>query len=311
VQKPDPADMLWGESCHQGNTNIPESFDAQATLLKRMGQNTPTETIHAADEVQRLSCLELRGGNHHARYSVELPGLDVWVSCRPLQPSAKGGDLYYLSVCSKGAVSRITLADVAGHGETVSDAAVRLRDALRLHADHWDQSVLIRHLNDTFLSGGGSTIEFATAFVVSYYGQTGELLFTNAGHPPPLWYKATKREWTPMRESTPWSKSITDLPLGLISGTSYTQTAVELEMGDLLILYTDGVTESVNEADEQLGLKRLLNLARQLPAASATMTGAALLAAVDDYRGGLPAADDVTMVVLQRALMPPSRETPP
>jgi sigma-B regulation protein RsbU (phosphoserine phosphatase) len=269
-----------------------------------MGPATPTETAFVADEVQRLSCLELRGGNHHATYSAELPGLDVWVSCLPLLPSAKGGDVYYLSVCSKGAVSRITLADVAGHGEAVSEAAARLRNALRLHADHWDQSVLIRHLNDTFLSGGGDGMEYATAFIVSYYGQTGELLFTNAGHPPPLWYKAAKQEWAPMRETTPWSKSITDLPLGLISGTSYTQTAVELEMGDLVILYTDGVTESVNPAGEQLGLKRLLDLARHLPAATARRAGMAILAAVDDYRAGALAADDVTVVALQRAPIP-------
>src|SRR5436190_14085508 len=105
------------------------------------------------EAVQRFSCLELRGGNHRATYSAELPGLEAWVSCRPLQPSAKGGDLHYISVCSKGEVSRITLADVAGHGEIVSRAAARLQDALRLHADYWDQSILIRHLNDTFLHG--------------------------------------------------------------------------------------------------------------------------------------------------------------
>src|SRR5207248_5576849 len=106
--------------------------------------------------------------------------------------------------------------------------------------------------------------DLATAFVVSYYGQTGELLFTNAGHPHPLWYKASSREWILMRESTSWSKSITDLPLGLIPGTSYTQTAVELEPGDLLVLYTDGISESMNEAGLQLGFHGLLDLAREL-----------------------------------------------
>ena len=262
------------------------------------------ESIAAAAEVQRLSCLELRGGNHNATYSAELPGLEAWVSCRPLLPAANGGDLYYLSVCSKGAVSRITLADVAGHGEVVSNAATRLRDALRLHADHWDQSVLIRHLNDTFLTGGENALEYATAFVVSYYGQTGELLFTNAGHPPPLWYKAATGEWALMRESTRWSKDITDLPLGLISGTAYTQTAVELEMGDLILLYTDGITESVNEAGDQLGLQRLLRMAQQLPATTAGEAGRALLAAVESYRAGTPAADDETVVALQRAALP-------
>ena len=250
---------------------------------------------------QRLSCLELRGGNHHATYSAELPGLDAWVSCRPLRPAANGGDLYYLSVCSKGAISRVALADVAGHGETVSRAATRLQEALRLHADHWDQSLLIRHLNDTFLNGGEGALEYATAFLVSYYGQSGELLFTNAGHPPPLWFKAETGEWSALRESTPLARSVTDLPLGIISGTEYSQTAVELGKGDLLILYTDGISESRNEAGEMLGLRRLLDLARQLPAGSAGETGPALLAAVESYRGATLAADDETVVVLQRS----------
>jgi phosphoserine phosphatase RsbU/P len=256
-----------------------------------------------ADETQRFSCLELRGGNHRATYHAELPGLRGWVSCRPLEPSANGGDLYYFSVCRKGSISRIALADVAGHGEAVGQAATRLRDALRLHADHWDQSVLIRHLNDTFLNSSGlnEALEYATAFIVSYYGQTGELLFTNAGHPPPLWFKASIQEWMLMQESTSWSKSITDLPLGLIPGTSYTQTAIELEMDDLLLLYTDGVSEVRNQSGEQLGLKRLLALARRLPTTSAEEAGKALLAAIDEYRDGAPAADDVTVVALQRA----------
>ena len=81
----------------------------------------------------RLACLELRGGNRAAVYPAELPGLTAWISCRPLHPATRGGDLYYLSVCSQGSISRITIADVAGHGEDVSMLAERLRDALREH----------------------------------------------------------------------------------------------------------------------------------------------------------------------------------
>ncbi len=62
--------------------------------------------IDKADEVHRLACLELRGGNHSAAYAAELPGLAGWVSCRPLRPSPRGGDLYYLSACSQGVIAR-------------------------------------------------------------------------------------------------------------------------------------------------------------------------------------------------------------
>src|SRR5437870_10911262 len=107
--------------------------------------------IEGANGVYRLACMELRGGNHLAAYSAELPGLAGWVSCHPLRPSPRGGDVYYMSACSQGVMARVVLADVAGHGEAVSTAARRLRDSLRTHVDQWDQSSLIRQLNDNFL----------------------------------------------------------------------------------------------------------------------------------------------------------------
>lgn len=256
-----------------------------------------------ADRVYRLACLELRGGNHLAAYAAELPGLAGWVSCRPLQPAASGGDLYYLSACSQGVIARVVVADVAGHGETVSAAAVGLREALRQHLDHWDQSMLIRRLNESILKGAPHS-RFATAFLASFYCESGELLFTNAGHPPPLWYRAATREWSLLAHSTPYSKGIVDLPLGMIEGTSYSQTAVQLETGDLLLLYTDGISESVDASGEQLGLDRLLSIARHLPVESAVAAGQGLLAAVESFRGAVPPADDETIVALQRQVCP-------
>jgi len=84
-----------------------------------------------AGEVRKIACQEVRGGNHRAAYEAELPGLTGWISCQPLAPSRGGGDVYYMSACSKGVTARVALADVAGHGGGVSVAAGRLRDALR------------------------------------------------------------------------------------------------------------------------------------------------------------------------------------
>jgi sigma-B regulation protein RsbU (phosphoserine phosphatase) len=255
--------------------------------------------IEKADEVYRLACQEVRGGNHLAAYSAELPGLAGWVCCHPLEPSPRGGDVYYMSACSHGVVARVVLADVSGHGEAVSVAAGRVRDALRQHVDRWDQSDLIRQLNDNFLEGAESAW-FATAFVASFYSDSGELLFTNAGHMPPLWYRAATGDWSLLSDSTPLSKEIVDLPLGLIAGTSYSQTAIQLEAGDLLLLYTDGVSEARDESGMQLGLDRLLSIARSLPTDSPAAAGRALLAAVSRYRGAAPATDDETVLALQR-----------
>jgi serine phosphatase RsbU (regulator of sigma subunit) len=264
-----------------------------------MAPDERVSTSESADEVYQFACLELRGGNRAAVYRAELPGLDAWVSCRPLHPATRGGDLYYLSVCSQGSISRVTVADVAGHGEAVSSVADRLRDALRKHADDWDQSALIRRLNDNFLKISIDG-KFATAVLLSHYARTGELLFTNAGHLPPLWYHAALEEWTFLQEATPYSKEIADLPLGMIAGTTYRQTAIQLAPNDLLLLYTDGVSESFDDHGDQLGLDRLLEIAADLPTGSAPAAGEALLAAIGRFRGSAPAMDDETVVALHR-----------
>lgn len=254
-------------------------------------------------EIYRLACLEIRGGNHTAVFHAELPGLNAWVSCRPLEPATSGGDLYYMSVCSQGSISRVTIADVSGHGEQVSVVAQRLRDGLREYADQWDQSALIRRLNDGFLRGA-VVGKFATAFFLSHYAATGELLFTNAGHLPPLWYHAASRQWTLMEDTEPEPRAIVDLPLGMIPGTAYRQNAARLAHGDVLLLYTDGMNESEDPRGEQLGIARLLELARGVPISSAEAAGEALVAAVANYRGSAAPGDDETVVALRCNVSP-------
>jgi len=257
--------------------------------------------------VARLACFELWGGNSVAAHPIELPGLQGWVSSTPFGQAASGGDVHYLSVCSKGEVSRIALADVAGHGESASAVADRLRQVLRHHTDHWDQSALMRELNEAFRQDAQG-VEFATAVVLGFYCVTGELLFSNAGHPPLLWYHAESEVWDWLEERTPYAKDVEGLPLGLISGTGYAQTAVELSRGDLLLLYTDGITESCDESGEELGLEGLLALVRGLPTDLQHDLAAfvrALLEKLKTFRGSGPQQDDETIVLIQRADSPP------
>jgi sigma-B regulation protein RsbU (phosphoserine phosphatase) len=248
---------------------------------------------------QRMACLEIRGGNRRESYSVELPGLSAWICCRPLTPATEGGDLHYMTVCSMGAISRVVLADVAGHGEVVSSIAERLRHGLRKHVNTWDQSILVQELNNSFLAGAKG-VQYATAFVLGHYVQTGEMLFTNAGHVPPLWYRAAERRWLIISHSTPYAKEVADLPLGLIAGTPYTQTAIQLSPGDLLVLYTDGISESRDAAGRQLGSDQLASLASTVPVELPDTAGEALLSCVEMFRSPIPAEDDETMIVLRR-----------
>jgi phosphoserine phosphatase RsbU/P len=254
------------------------------------------------DGVARLACFELWGGNGKAAHPIELPGLLGWIWGTPFGRAAGGGDVYYVSVCSKGQVSRIALADVAGHGESARLVAERLRRVLQQHSDNWDQSALMRELNEAF-QRDAKGVQFATAVVLGFYFGTGELLFSNAGHLPLLWHHAENGVWDWLEERTPHAKDVAGLPLGLISGTAYAQTAVEFSRGDLLLLYTDGITESRNESGKELGQEGLLALVRGLSMdlqKGPVAFGHSLVAELKRFRGSGPRRDDETIVVLQR-----------
>jgi phosphoserine phosphatase RsbU/P len=247
----------------------------------------------------RLACFELWGGNRSADHAVELPGLAGWVHAAPLDLASPGGDVHYLSVCSKGMVSRIAVADVAGHGLHASSMAIKLREVLQRHTDHWDQSALMQELNEAFRVASVDG-QFATAIVLSFYFQTGELLFTSAGHPPALWYRSREKTWELLQESTPFAIDIQGLPLGLIPGTTYSQTGVQLGLGDMLVLYTDGITEATNSSNNMLGQRGLLEITKRLGAQSPAEISRALTSEIQIFRGGAPRRDDDTLVVLQR-----------
>jgi len=247
-----------------------------------------------------LACVKVWGGNRRTEGEVELPGLRGWVYSRPFEQSLQGGDVHYLSVCDQGLISRVALADVSGHGCGVSSVAKLLLQLIRRHINTWDQSDLMSALDQT-LGEGTRDSQYATAVVLGYFRELGQLVFTLAGHPRPLWFHADDERWDFLEHDTALAAlPLAQLPLGLISGTSYQQTVVDFAPGDLVILYTDAVFESENEGGEQLGLERLFELAKTLPVDSPAAAGRALLSALEIFRNGQPSQDDETVIVLQR-----------
>ena len=227
-----------------------------------------------------------------------MPGLMGWVYSRPLEPATAGGDLHFLSVCNQGALSRVAVGDVMGHGQAVSSVADDLRELMHKHINTWDQSNFMRELNNAFHE---KRKEYATVVVLGFNRQDSQVVFTNAGHPHPLWYRAAAKKWDLLEENTPYAEAkAADLPLGLIPGTDYHQTSVQLTPGDLLVFYTDGLTEAGDESGEELGSERLLKLARTLPVDSPVAAGQALVAGVRSFSNGTPSRDDETLLVLQR-----------
>jgi phosphoserine phosphatase RsbU/P len=249
-----------------------------------------------AEKPHALVCTEVWGGNRKVRRTVKLPSLTAWVASNPIDEGDGGGDLYYLSVCDYDLISRVALADVSGHGGDVSAVTQTLRQLMHENINAWDQSDFMRGLNDAF----NKSAKYATAIALSFHRITGRLAFSNAGHLPPLWYHAAQQSWGWLEEGNdPQPKRVAGLPVGLIPGTDYSQTVVTLKPSDLLVLYTDGITETENGVKQELGREQLLDWARQSPVDSAKALGEDLLQRLELFRGGLR-NDDETLLVLRR-----------
>jgi sigma-B regulation protein RsbU (phosphoserine phosphatase) len=270
----------------------------------------PLTTTAGTPEVHALRCMEIWQGSHGVENAVTTPGLDAWVHSRPYQGAAGGGDVHYVSLCAGGVITRLAVADVSGHGAAVAEVGRALRDLMRRHMNRKDQTGLVQALNREF-TAGASAGRFATAVVATYLTIQDRLTVCNAGHPRPLWYRAAEGRWAILDAA---SAGAANLPLGIDEETAYEQFSVALGKDDVLLFYTDALTEARDPADELLGEAGLLRLAGGLRPAEPASVGLDLLAAVAQYRAGAPADDDVTLLVLHHNAgpsRPPSlRELP-
>ena len=250
-----------------------------------------------SEEPHVLVCSEILGGNRKFIGTTKLPGMVAWVATFPIDEKRPGGDLHLMSACDYDLISRVVLADVSGHGQEVEGATTALLKLMRANINVWDQSDFMRGLNDSFNRRGDG--RYATAIVVSFHRVTGRLAFSNAGHLPPLWYHAVENVWEWLEESDPIPRMAFGLPVGLISGTDYRQTIVAMNRSDLLLLYTDGVTDAEDETGKDLGREQLLEWVSGGPAGGAPLVGRHLLRKLMEFRASVQ-CDDETLMVLQR-----------
>lgn len=264
----------------------------------------PTTAVVAARIA--LECREIWGGNRRAEGGVLAPGIDAWVSSVPHEGNESGGDIHYVSTCAAGIITRFALADVSGHGHSASALAVELRNLMRRSMNTPDQTRIARALNRSFgaLANAG---RFATAVLASYYTLTDHLIVCNAGHPRPLWYRGGLGRWELLHDLAP-SRVPTgaNLPLGVIDPTHYSQFAVPLDAGDVVVMYTDSLIEAADDRGVQLGEAGLLRIASGAPRASSSEAiGRWILNGVAAHRAGGAPTDDTTILVLRHTAEDP------
>ncbi len=268
-----------------------------------------TASDNSETPVHSLECMEVWGGNGAIHNAISVPGIDAWISSDPYKGNAYGGDIHSVSMCGAGRISRFAIADVAGHGAAVGELAHRLRSLMRKYINTLDQTRFARALNRDFgkLARDG---RFATALLTTYFAATDHLIICNVGHPRPLWYHTVSQRWELLDPDMPLqATAVANLPLGVIAPTDYVQFAVKLGKGDLVLIYSDSLIESKNPEGISLGEKGLLELVRELDTAQPQNLNRDVLAAVVTYRGGAPAKDDETLMVLHHNAANPPKQS--
>jgi len=220
----------------------------------------------------------------------QLPQIDGYafagsnVPCRTVS-----GDYYDVVVRPDGRMYFI-IADVSGKGITAALVMASVATAFSIFTrTDPTPAELARDLNLTLAPKTAPT-KFVTLVVGVLEPKTGEVEFTNAGHVSPLVISTNGVE----------ELKVTDMVVGLFGHAQYRNQRIALAEGDSFVLFTDGVTEAENEAEEQLGLEPVAELVTTMHGLPAITILDSITAHVRSFIGAAPAGDDVTMFALTR-----------
>ncbi len=219
----------------------------------------------------------------------DIPGLDVAAFSRPAQ--FIGGD-YFDFVQFRNSTYGLMIADVMGHGVSSSLLMSSLQTALHTMIPDNDQATeVIQRINRYFIHNINLTT-FVTLFLGQFDPARHLLTYCNAGHNPPLLY----RRGPGGKGTIQWLQP-TGAAIGLVEDYKLLSKEVALTKGDVIVLYTDGLSEATNPGQEELGKERLADLVVQSADQSSHDLVSALRKGLSDFIGERALADDVTFVV--------------
>ena len=217
------------------------------------------------------------------RAAPRFDGLELAGVCRPAV--AVGGDCYDYLQHADGRPG-LVIADISGKGVPAAILMASLQASVRsLFPTAADPGQLHERLNNA-LCDSSSTARYATAFLADFDPGARRLTYSNAGHLPALVIRGERT--LRCREG--------GIPIGLFEGVTYATGALTLAPGDLLALFTDGVTEAPGPGGEEFGEDRLADLLRARQGGSLEAALQAVLDALRDWSGPV-AHDDVTVVL--------------
>lgn len=236
--------------------------------------------MHLAAEIQRQIL---------PKGAPSVPGYQIVGWNRPARQV--GGDYYDLLALPDGRVE-LVVGDVSGKGIPAALMVSTLHSALRLLLDQagFGPSLLER-LNRHILESSAAN-KFITMLMAELEPRTGLLRYLNAGHNPGFLVRAADGRVEELSSS--------GVPLGLLPNSRYQPRELVVEPGDIVCLYSDGITEAESIDEEELGTERLIELLRKHKGLTLQEVLETIQGAVTRFATGMPQYDDQTVVLLRR-----------
>jgi serine phosphatase RsbU (regulator of sigma subunit)/pSer/pThr/pTyr-binding forkhead associated (FHA) protein len=201
-----------------------------------------------------------------------------------------GGDYYDFIERANGNLV-VALGDVSGKGTAAALLMSSLHAAVHAQVESHESPVTTIQSINRYLVASIPANRFVTLFYAELDPKTGSLAFLNAGHNPPLIVHSG---------GTMEQLAAGGLPLGIMADADFREGRTKLQPGDVLVIYSDGVSEAVNPAGEEFGPTRLYEVvARNLDASAAGIRDR-IESSLTKFCQGTPAADDITLVICKR-----------
>lgn len=218
----------------------------------------------------------------------DISGIDIAAS--NVAATEVGGDFYDFIPIAKDQWG-LTIADVAGKGVPAALFMALSRTLVRASTTgNPNVSESIEKANE-LICADAKTGMFVTLFYAILDAKKKRLRYVNAGHNPPLLLKQQKGNTVLLKAK--------GIALGVIENIELEEEEIQLEKGDLITLFTDGVTEAINQKEEQFGQQRLLTLIEENRGLSACEIISKIEAEVTAFSGGQPQFDDITLMIIK------------
>jgi sigma-B regulation protein RsbU (phosphoserine phosphatase) len=221
----------------------------------------------------------------------ELSGWEFAASYRAARQV--GGDLYdFFEFPNEISQLGLLIADVTGKGVPAALFMAFSRAIIRTEAATSRKPATVLARSNRLIARDSRSNLLLSAFYCTLDSHTGQLVYASAGHNWPLWLRVATGECQELVARGIVLGAFTDIPLE--------ERQIDVAPGDLLVFYTDGVSEAMNSTGQMFGQERLQSILKGNASGSAEQVCQAVLKALEDFTGDTPPSDDMTLLVVKR-----------